>query len=230
MILGLGSGSSYSVYRTSSFACCPIAKTKGQSTIRHARAPLMAADLETTSELLALIRQGDLAARDVLMRRYLPILTGWARGRLPSYARDLAQTDDLVQDTLRAALNHLDEFELRREGAFLAYLRRSLLNRVRDEIRRVRRGPLREAMDDGVADKRRSVVEEAIGRETLERYEAALGELSEEQREAVILRLEFGYTYPQIAAAMGKPTANAARMVVARALVRIVEAMNAFRP
>jgi len=190
----------------------------------------MAADLETTSELLALIRQGDLAARDVLMRRYLPILTGWARGRLPSYARDLAQTDDLVQDTLRAALNHLDEFELRREGAFLAYLRRSLLNRVRDEIRRVRRGPFREAMDDVVADKRRSVVEEAIGRDTMERYEAALGELSEEQREAVILRLEFGYTYPQIAAAMGKPTANAARMVVARALVRIVEAMNAFRP
>jgi hypothetical protein len=28
---------------------------------------------------------------------------------------------------------------------------------------------------------------------------------------------------------MGKPTANAARMVVARALVRIVEAMNEFR-
>ena len=190
----------------------------------------MAADLEQTSELLERIRRGDSSAREALMRRYLPILTGWARGRLPNYARDLAQTDDLVQDTLQAALTHLPEFELRREGALLAYMRRSLLNRVRDEIRRVRRRPPREAMDECVADQRRSVVEEAIGHETMERYEAALAALSEEQREAVILRLEFGYTHPQIAAAMGKPTSNAARMVVARALVRIVEAMNEYRP
>ena len=100
---------------------------------------------------------------------------------------------------------------------------------MRDEIRRVQRRPVRQALDSEIADHRRSVVEAAVGRETLERYETALAELSEEQREAVMLRLEFGYTYPDIANAMGKPTANAARMVVARALVRIVEAMNEFR-
>ena len=163
------------------------------------------------------------------MARYLPILRRWARGRLPAYARDLAQTDDLVQDTLVAALARLNEFEIRREGAFLAYLRSAFLNRMRDEIRRVQRRPVRQALDSEIADHRRSVVEAAVGRETLERYETALAELSEEQREAVMLRLEFGYTYPDIANAMGKPTANAARMVVARALVRIVEAMNEFR-
>jgi RNA polymerase sigma-70 factor (ECF subfamily) len=191
--------------------------------------PQMAPDLGTTAELLFRIRKGDLAAREALTARYLPILKRWARGRLPAYARDLAQTDDLVQDTLVAALAHLNEFEIRREGAFLAYLRSAFLNRMRDEIRRVQRRPVREALGSEIADHRRSVVEEAVGRETLEHYEAALAELSEEQREAVMLRLEFGYTYPDIANAMGKPTANAARMVVARALVRIVEAMNEFR-
>src|SRR5262245_55533529 len=185
--------------------------------------PTMARDLATTAELLARIREGDLSARETLIGRYLPILQRWARGRLPGYARDLSQTDDLVQDTLTATLKQLHRLEIRREGAFLAYLRRALLNRIRDEIRRVRRHPVREDMDSQIADHAPSVVEQSISREALERYEAALAELTEDQREAVILRLEFDYKHPEIAAAMGKSNANAARMVVSRALVRVVE-------
>lgn len=185
----------------------------------------MPADLRT-EELLFRLRGGDRSASDALMARYWPILRNWARGRLPSYARDLRDTEDLVQETLQSALAHLKDFEIQREGALLAYLRTSVLNRIRDEIRRVRRLPAREAMDPELADHRRSLVEVTMGRESLERYEDALLKLSEEQREAVIMRLELDYTYPQIAYAMGKPTANAARMVVARALVHVVEAMN----
>jgi len=202
----------------------PFQGEKGDA--RYVWTPQMAPDLGTTGELLLRIREGDVAARDALIARYLPILTRWARGRLPAYARDLAQTDDLVQDTLVAALARLNEFEIRREGAFLAYLRTAFLNRMRDEIRRVQRRPVREVMDSEIADHRRSVVEEAVGREALECYEIALAKLSEDQRDAVMLRLEFGYTYPDIATAMGKPTADAARLVVTRALVHIVEAMR----
>jgi RNA polymerase sigma-70 factor (ECF subfamily) len=189
----------------------------------------MSPDLETTGQLLALVRQGDSGARERLIRRFLPVLTRWARGRLPAYARDLAETDDLVQVTLVRSLSHLDEFDDRGEGAFFAYLRRALLNAIRDEIRRSRRHPARQGLDGAIADQGRSVVEDAIGSEALERYEAALAELSEEQRAAVILKLEFGMSNPELAAAMGKPTPNAARMVVARALVRIAEAMDEFR-
>src|SRR5262245_56023339 len=95
--------------------------------------------LETTVSLLALVRQGDAQARERLFRRYLPVLTRWARGRLPLQARDLSETDDLVQVTLVRAMGRLDTFESRHEGAFLAYLRHALLNAVRDEIRRSRR-------------------------------------------------------------------------------------------
>jgi RNA polymerase sigma factor (sigma-70 family) len=190
----------------------------------------MAPDLETTQSLISLARQGDVAARERLIRRYLPVLTRWARGRLPGRARGLAETDDLVQVTLIRALSRLDGFEVRRKGAFLAYLRRAVLNAIRDEIRRSLRRPALEMLDPGIVDGRRSAVEEAIDNEALERYEAALTELSEDQREAVILRLEFGLTHSEIAMALCRPSANAARMLVARALVHVVEAMGEFRP
>lgn len=185
--------------------------------------------LETTAGLLQRVRDGDARARERLLARYLPSLRRWAHGRLPPGARELADTDDLVQVTLLRALDHLEGFEPRRPGAFLAWLRRILLNALRDEIRRTVRRTGREPLDEALPDPAPSVVEQAIGREGLERYEAALSGLSDEQQEAVILRIELGLTYEQVAEAMGKPSANAARMVVSRALARLAEAMDAYR-
>ena len=186
--------------------------------------------LEATAELLARCRAGDPAARDRLFARFLPLLRRWAHGRLPPSARPLADTDDLVQVSLVRALNHVGTFEPRHEGAFLVYLRRSFLNAVRDEIRRTRSARRAGVPDPGLPDGRPSVVEQAMGKETLEAYEAGLALLTDEQREAVILRLEFGYTFQQIAEATGRPTANAARMTVSRAVLRLAEAMDAHRP
>jgi hypothetical protein len=42
----------------------------------------------------------------------------------------------------------------------------------------------------------------------------------------VILRIEMGYTHQQVAEALGKPSADAARMLVARAMVWLTEAMD----
>jgi RNA polymerase sigma-70 factor (ECF subfamily) len=183
--------------------------------------------VDTTVDLLARLRGGDTAARDQLVARYLPVLRRWAHGRLPQYARGLVDTDDLVQVTLLRAVDHLGEFEPRHEGAFLAYLRRILINSVRDEIRRAMRGPGRETISEELPDELPSAVEQAIGREAMEAYEAALAALPEAQQEAVILRVEFGYSYPEIAAALGRPSANAVRMMVARALVQLAEVMHA---
>ena len=190
------------------------------------RETLGANPLESTAILLERIRDGDEAARDRLLARYLPVLRSWSHGRLPSHARGLADTDDLVQISLIQALNRLETFEVRREGAFLAYLRQIALNAVRQEIRRASRRPSGDEAGDELPDPSRSVIEEAIGRETLECYEASLQELTEDQREAVILRLEFGMSFPEVADAMGKPTANAARMLVVRALVHLAEKMR----
>lgn len=184
--------------------------------------------LETTAQLLADVRAGEPTARDRLVRRYLPILTRWARGRLPATARSLAETDDLVQTTLIRALNHAAEFDARREGAFLAYLRQIAVNVIRDEIRRASARPISRQDEPGedIAARAPSPLEEAIGADALERYEAALQRLADEQREAVVLWVEMGFSYEQIAEALERPSVNAARMFVTRSLARLAEVMN----
>jgi RNA polymerase sigma-70 factor (ECF subfamily) len=182
--------------------------------------------LESTMVLLDRIRVGDPVAREQLLSRYLPILRAWAHGRLPASARGLADTDDVVQVTLLRALRRLGEFEYRHEGAFLSYLRQGALNTVRQEIRRARRRPTGEFLDDEIADDSVSVVEQAIGREALERYEAELMRLEPDQREAVILRFEFGLAWAEVAEAMGRPSPNAARMLVVRALTQLAQGLG----
>ena len=82
---------------------------------------------------------GDREALDALFKRHLGPLRRWARGRLPKWTRDLRDTEDLVQETLAQTLRHVDDFEPRHEGALRAYLRQAVLNRIRDEVRRVSR-------------------------------------------------------------------------------------------
>jgi RNA polymerase sigma-70 factor (ECF subfamily) len=182
------------------------------------------AALEKTADLLRQVREGRGGAVDRLVKRYLPILRRWAHGRLPGHARDLSDTDDLVQITLIRALEHIEDFEPRREGAFLAYLRRILLNSLRDEIRRVNRRPVRKDIDDVVADP--ALVVNAVGVETLIAYERALATLPERQQEAVVLRIEFGFSFQEVADAIESPSANAARMMVTRALAQMAEVMD----
>jgi len=183
-------------------------------------------ELETTASLLARSQAGDASAREQLLARYLPILLRWAHGRLPRRARDLHETDDLVQVSLIRALEHLDGFVPRREGAFLAFLRRIFLNQVRDQIRRANTKPRREALHPDLPGRSPSPLEEAMGKQTLERYDRALARLPERQQEAVFLRLELGFTHDEVAKAIGARTGNAARMLVSRALVELAKEME----
>lgn len=180
---------------------------------------------ESTASLLAEVKAGDEPARERLCALYLPMLMRWAHGRLPRQARSLSETSDLVQSTLMQALGHIQQFESRHEGAFLAYLRNALLNNLRNEIRRgVRHPSVNPETCNELADD--SPLADQVGRETLLDYERALAELSQERREAVILRVEFGFSFDEIAAAMERPSAPAARMLVGRGLAQLAEAMR----
>jgi RNA polymerase sigma-70 factor (ECF subfamily) len=182
--------------------------------------------VSSTADLLQRARHGDTDALNELFSRYLPSLRRWARGRLPRWTRDVRDTDDVVQETLIQTLKHLGSFEPRHEGALQAYLRQALVNRVRDEVRRVGRHAIPDAIVDEHPDVSASPLEEAIGREALERYEGALHRLRPEEREVIIARVELGQSYQQIAAGHGKASADAARMAVSRALVRLAEEMD----
>jgi RNA polymerase sigma-70 factor (ECF subfamily) len=181
--------------------------------------------LESTAILLKRAQGGDDAARNCLYERYFRRLSAIAHGRLPYYQRDLRDTDDLVQVTLSQAFNGLKRFENRREGAFLAYLRKILLNEIRQDVRKRKRRRIDGQPDAGIVDPAQTPSQIVSQRETFGRYDQALGRLTAAQREAVIMRIEFGLSYDEIARNLGKPTANAAHMFVARALAKVAKHM-----
>ena len=181
---------------------------------------------DSTAELLARIQGGSSDARERLFARVLPVLQRWAKGRLPAGARDAFDTDDLVQVTLFRALLRLEQFEHRGEGAFLAYLRQVLLNAIRERIRRAGRRPRPVELPDDLFDHAPAALEALIGRDRTNRYQEALDALPEDMRHAVLLRHEFEYSHAQIATAMGRPSADAARMLVRRGERRLARALD----
>ena len=186
-------------------------------------------EVESTVYLIARARAGDQEAVERLFARHLKPLRRWASGRLPQWARDLTDTDDLVQDTLLRTLKRIGDFDARGPGALQAYLRQALVNAVREELRKKGRRPDAGSLDALEADSRLSPLEQAIGQEALGRYERALAQLTVVEREAIIGRVEMGYTYEELAEVLNKPTADAARKAAQRALLRLVEEMETER-
>lgn len=184
-------------------------------------------DDPSTADLLARGRAGDAVAIDLLFQREVPLLRRWAHGRLPRWTRDLADTSDLVQDTVLQTLRRLDTFEARGEGALQAYLRQALINRVRGEIRRVSRRPEIGDLQSGHPTTATSPLEAAVAGQTLERYERALAELAPRDRTAIVAQLELGCTHAQLAEILGTRSPNAARMALERALLRLARRMRA---
>ena len=182
--------------------------------------------LDSTIALLERARGGDRDALDALFARHVKPLRRWISGRLPRWARDMADTDDLVQDALLQTFKRIDVFDPRGPGALQAYLRQAVFNRVRDELRRKGRRPDSTDLDGVDVASDQSPLEDAIGGEAVEKYERALGRLRPEEREAIVARVELGYTYEELAEALGKPSADAARKAAQRALVRLASEMR----
>ena len=182
---------------------------------------------ESTVQLLARAREGDQRALEEVLARAIPLLKRWASGRLPHWARDMVDTDDLVQDTVINTLKRLDVFEYRVDSALQAYLRQAVMNRIRNEIRRATRHPAPESLDSGAPDADGlSPLEELIGKQEVEAYDEAMEALEPHEREAIVGRVELGLSYAELATAMGRPSADAARMAVGRALLKLAKLLK----
>jgi DNA-directed RNA polymerase specialized sigma24 family protein len=101
-----------------------------------------------------------------------------------------------------------------------------VLNRIRDEARKLARRPAATELDEQHPSDAASPLDIAVGREGVERYEAALQRLRPADREAVVGRLELQYDYEELADILNKPNSNAARVAVTRAIARLVEQMD----
>src|SRR5499426_899407 len=132
---------------------------------------------EPTIELVVRAREGDRMAVEALLQRSIPGLTRFAHGRLPPAARGSLDTGDLVQETVLHVLRRLDTFEPRHVGAMQAYLRQSVLNRIRDEVRRIGRHPAPSELPQEIRSDLPSPYEETVKAEHVVRYHRALAQL-----------------------------------------------------
>jgi RNA polymerase sigma-70 factor, ECF subfamily len=151
----------------------------------------------------------------------IPSLRAFARALL----RDREAADDLVQDTLAAALERQGQW--RGDGALRGWLCRILLNRFRDGLRR--RRPVTLAVVPEVVDTASG--RRVEGRLALAEVHAAMGQLPEDQRAALLLVALEGMSFAEAAQALGCAEGTlASRLGRARATLRQVTGREAVQP
>ncbi len=171
--------------------------------------------LTITAHILDRIAEGDSTATNDLVKHIYPMLLKWAHGRIPANQRNLVETSDLVQEALSKGIQRVDNFQSFKAGAFLAYLRKIFIHCLYQNTRDTQA----KQRLDSLQDKQESTFELDMAEFIL--YENALKKMSNKEQEAIILRIEFGMTYKEVALAMGKKTEDAARMFTNRALLKM---------
>lgn len=184
---------------------------------------------EDTDQLIARASQGDQPALDDLLVRHLPALRAFLRLRGGLVVRERESCSDLAQSVCREVLGELSRFEYHGEASFRAWLFEKALSKVRSRARyhlAAKRDAGREvhATDDGRLSQlyltQLTPSHVAMGRERLQRIEAAFDTLTEEQREAISLARIAGLGRREIAARMGR-SEDAVRGLVERATMRL---------
>jgi RNA polymerase sigma-70 factor, ECF subfamily len=182
-------------------------------------------NLDSTADLFRRARAGDRNALNRLYERIWTVLCRVAHGRLPKCARGLTDTQDIVQNAMVSALRAINTFEPQYPGAFLAYMHRCVINEVNTQVRKATRRPSSGPVPTDIPAGGPTPIDVAEGNDTRDRYEDALAKLSEEDQQIIIARVEMGFSYSEIAK-LNDIQVNAARMRVARALVRLAEVMK----
>ena len=145
--------------------------------------------------LVERVQQGDLAAQEVLLARHMRALKPMVHHRLPTYVRSMTDTDDVVQDVLVKTVGRLQHFESRNPMAFLAYLRRAVVNRIVDEVRRHARSGQTVPLTHDTPESTASPLERLLGKEQAEHCRAALSLLKPRDRQVILLRVSESLSY-----------------------------------
>jgi RNA polymerase sigma-70 factor (ECF subfamily) len=145
--------------------------------------------------LIGTAQQGDRTAFAALVERYWDRLYRW----LYHLTRDRHAAEDLAQETLLKAWAGLDTF---RAGTnFGAWLFRIAHNNFANQHRAAARK--RQPLPPDLPDPDRGPVEQALSQEALEGLARALNRLPTDFRAALLLRVEEGLSFRQIAEVLG---------------------------
>ena len=173
-----------------------------------------------------------------LYRHYLTLLARLQIGRRLQGKVDAA---DLVQETFLQAHRDFGQFRGTSEAELIGWLRQILANSLAMCVRRyygTRRRDLRlerqlageleqssQALDEGLLAKSSSPSHQAARREQAVLLADALGELSEDYREVIILRHMEGLSFPEVARRMGR-TVESVKKLWPRAMVQLRRAFG----
>lgn len=150
-------------------------------------------------ELVRRARAGESNALAALLGRYRERLLGRVRLMLGPEARSQADSEDFLQATLLAAIEHLQGFEPQNERAFLAWLTTIARNRIHDTVRRRRETAFQSLSESISGDKRPATPpSQAIHNEQSVRLVEALEALDAQSREIVELRDLEGRQFQEI--------------------------------
>ena len=157
---------------------------------------------DDVARLLLAARAGDQDAWTRLVGLYARRLFALARSRL----RDDAAAEEIVQSVFVTVAGQIGRGGYNEQGRFEAWLFRVAMNRVRDEVRRrKRRGAMHAGPGAlGVVAAEESGDSRADG-VPIEALRAALGQLSDADREVVELRHHGGLSFNQMSALLEEP-------------------------
>lgn len=147
-------------------------------------------------ELLARAARGDESAWRDVVSAYARRIFSLAQSRLGD--RDLAE--EVTQAVFVTIASKLGTGGYAEQGKFEPWLFRIAMNRVRDEVRRRRRGGPEPLHSDAVASTSRSGTEHSAGA-----LRAALASLGEGDREIIELRHHAGLSFARIAELLDEP-------------------------
>ncbi len=176
---------------------------------------------------------GDRAALDALLERSLPDLRAFVRLKAGALVRRHEGQSDIVQSVCREVLTHAERFQHSSEGAFRRWLFSTTLRKLsnrRDHLLAQRRDVGREVGNAEVAmlgayARIASPSGQAVVAEELERIEAAMSTLDEDDRTLVVLARIVGLSRTEIADDLGL-TPGAVRTRLHRALAKLAIALG----
>ncbi|MFO1010603.1 MAG: sigma-70 family RNA polymerase sigma factor [Planctomycetota bacterium] len=197
----------------------------------------MSDPLTRSLDLVLRAQKGDRAALDALVARYRDRVLRIVRARLGAKLRERVDSEDILQETFLTAVRKLDSFEMREEASLIRWLARLAEHQItaaadfhgarkRDQGRDVSlSGGSTGGAESGTrffhATDSTQPLARIANEEEQRRVEACVAELADEYRELILLRNYAGASWEAIAEETGRPSAAAARMMHARALVEL---------
>lgn len=198
----------------------------------------MADDITQSLNLVLRAQQGDQGALNRLCERYYDRVRRIVRLRLGARLRESVDSGDILQETFLAAVRSLDSFEMREEASLVNWLSRLAERQIiaaadyhgakkRDRRRNVSlTSSIGETQsirtEKSLPDDKSPRPPDATANDEEQRIvEACLEQLPEEYRELILLRNYADASWEAVAEETGRPSAAAARMMHARAMIEL---------